>query len=73
MHQGAPECTTSDPARLDTAEGAPECNISARECGCGKALEALRGKVAEAISLLDDREVARAREVLRGALQKQDE
>jgi hypothetical protein len=36
-------------------------------------LETVRGKIAEAIVLLDDREVPRAREVLRAALQKQDE
>ena len=52
---------------MDASESAPECNISAPACGCGKALEALRGKVAEAIRLLDEDAVEAARGVL-GAL-----
>jgi hypothetical protein len=53
--------------RLDAPEGAPECNISAPACECGKALEELRGKVAAAIRLLDEGAVEGARAML-GAL-----
>ena len=64
MHQGAPECTERHFAGLEAAESAPGCSISAPECGCGKALEALRGKVGEALAALDEGRVDDARAML---------
>ena len=68
MHQGAPECTGGHFAGLDAPESAPGCSISAPECRCGKALEALRGKVAEAIVALDDGRVEAAQLLMRDVL-----
>ncbi len=42
--------------------------MSAPACGCGKALEGLRGSVAEALGLLDEGHADGAGRVLRAAL-----
>jgi hypothetical protein len=68
MHQVASQCRMSDSAGLAGAESAPGCNISAQGCGCGKALEALRGTVARALVLLHGEDVGGAARVLRSAL-----